>query len=407
MNLNYRKVIPNFIYNFLRKFIFFHKLKSLLDLFIIYLITILYYLFRIFPIQKNKIFIQNFYGKGYGCNPKYLVEEILRCKLNFILVWAVKPEFSKDFPQTVKTVPYNSILSIYEEVTAKIWIDNCRKPSYVRKRKVQYYIQTWHGIVGLKRVEKDCEQQLSTHYIKKAKHDSTLANLFISDSKFTSDLYRSAFWYNGKILECGSPRYDILINSDQDIKNKVRRYFHITDNTKIVLYAPTFRDTFSPDVYNINYELILNALEEHTNGSWVFLTRMHPHFSNKSIFIEYNEKIFNANNYNDIQELLLTSDMLITDYSSCINEFALMNKPAFLYISDYEQYKKERDFYFDLFSLPFPCAINNSELIQKIINFDNDHYLHSLKEFFIKVGIVKDGNASQKVVDRIIMEIKK
>jgi CDP-glycerol glycerophosphotransferase len=391
----------------IRKYKIYSFTKYLLIKYISYFKIILYYVFRIFPVQNNKIFIQNFLGKGYGDNPKYIVEEILRRELNYILVWAVKPEFSKELPGIIKTVRFNGILSIYEEVTAKIWIDNCRKESYVRKRKEQYYVQTWHGVISLKKVEKDCEQKLPAHYIKRAKHDSALANLFISDSKFTSDLYRTAFWYNGEILECGSPRYDILIKSNQNIKDKVRKYFHLTDKTRIILYAPTFRDTFSPDVYNINYELILNNLEKHTNEAWVFLTRMHPNISNKSNFIEYNEKVFNANNYNDIQELLLASDMLITDYSTCINEFAFMNKPGFLYISDYEQYKKERDSYFDLLSLPFPCAYNNSELIQKMINLNNEIYLNSLKEYFIKVGVVKDGNASQKVVNRIIMKINK
>jgi CDP-glycerol glycerophosphotransferase len=83
-------------------------------------------------------------------------------------------------------------------------------------------------------------------------------------------------------------------------------------------------------------------------------------------------------------------------------EFALMDKPVFLYISDYEQYKKERDFYFDLFTLPFPCAMNNGELLQKILNFDTALYLTSLKDFFLKVGIVKGGNASKKIIDTLI-----
>lgn len=366
----------------------------------------LYYIFRIFPIQKNKIFIQNYNGKGYGDNSKYIVEEILRCGFDYMLVWAVMPKFSKNFPQKVKTVPYRSIRAIYEEVTSKIWIDNCRKQLYVRKRKTQYYIQTWHGIIGFKKVEKDVERQLSAYYAKQAKYDSTLANLFVSDSKFTSKLYRSAFWYSGEIFECGSPRYDILINPVPNIKDKVRKHFNITDNIKIILYAPTFRDTFSPDVYNINFELILCNMEEYTNEPWIFLTRMHPNISEMSGFIEYNEKILNANNFIDMQELLLVSDILITDYSSCTYEFAMMNKPVFLYIRDYEQYKIERDFYFDLFSLPFPYAFNNDELLQKMLCFDTKLYLSSLEEFFQKVGIVRDGTASKKVVDRITEEMK-
>jgi CDP-glycerol glycerophosphotransferase len=187
-----------------------------------------------------------------------------------------------------------------------------------------------------------------------------------------------------------------------NIKDKVFNILHITGNPKIILYAPTFRNTFNSNVYNINCKLILDTVAKHTNARWIFLIRMHPNISNESEFIEYNENIFNVTNYDDIQELLIASDMLITDYSSCITEFALMNKPAFVYASDYDQYKNERDFYFDLFSLPFPCATNNDELLDKIINFDTTLYLDSLKEHFLKVGIVKDGNASKTVVDKII-----
>jgi len=366
----------------------------------------LYYVFRIFPIQRNKIFIQNFNGKGYGDNPKYIAEEIIRRKLDYALVWAVRPEHRNNFPHAIKTVPYKSIRAVYEEVTAKIWVDNCRKQLYVRKRKAQYYIHTWHGTVNFKKIEKDVEQQLSVYYVKQAKHDSTLINLLLSDSKFSSQLYRSVFWYNGEIFECGSPRDDILLNQNHTIKDRVRKYFNIADNTKIILYAPTFRDNFSVDVYNINYELILNGLSEQTKNSWVFLIRLHPNISEKSEFFVYNEKILNASNYGDMQELLLTCDMLISDYSDCMYECALMNKPVFLYISDYEQYKKERDFYFDLFSLPFPYAMNNSELLEKMLHFDSKLYLRSLEEFFQKkVGILRDGAASKKVVDRIATEL--
>jgi CDP-glycerol glycerophosphotransferase len=258
----------------------------------------------------------------------------------------------------------------------------------------------------LKKVEKDAERQLSAYYVKQAKNDSTLADLFISDSKFSSQLYRSAFWYNREILECGSPRDDILINQNEYIKDKVKEYFNITRNTKIILYAPTFRDSFNIDVYNINHELILNDLSEQTKDPWIFLIRMHPNISEKSNVFTYNDRILNASNYDDMQELLMTSDILITDYSDCMYECALMNKPVFLYIKDYEQYKAERDFYFDIFSLPFPCAMNSNELLHKILYFDTVFYLSSLKEFFLKVGIFKEGNASKKVVDKIMEEMK-
>jgi len=373
---------------------------------ILYIRIFLYHLFSIFPIKKNKIFIQNYNGKGYGDNPKYIIEEILRREFDFVLVWAVVPKLSKNFPQRVKTVRHKSIRAIYEEATAKIWIDNCRKQLYVRKRKEQYYIQTWHGMVNFKKVEKDVEQNLSAYYVKHAKYDSILANLFLSDSKFSSQLYRSAFWYNGEILECGSPRDDILVKyeTNQNIKAKVKQHFNIDINKKIILYAPTFRNNASIDIYDINYELILNSLQEQTNENWIFFIRLHPNVSEKSELISYKESIINATNYDDMQELMLTSDILITDYSDCMYEFALMNKPVFLYANDHEQYRKERGFYFDIFSMPFPCAVNNDELLQKIIHFDIANYLDSLGIFFNKVGIIKNGDASSKVVNKILME---
>jgi CDP-glycerol glycerophosphotransferase len=108
-----------------------------------------------------------------------------------------------------------------------------------------------------------------------------------------------------------------------------------------------------------------------------------------------------------MQELILASDILITDYSDCMFEFALVNKPVFLYANDHEQYKKERGFYFDIFSMPFPCAVDNVELLQKILHFDTVSYLNSLTAFFEKVGIFRNGDASKKVVDRIVTVMEK
>jgi len=371
-----------------------------------YIFVFFYYVFRIFPVKKNKIFFQNFNGKGYGDNPKYIAEEILKRNLDVVIVWTVRPKFNNNFPSGVKTIPYRSIRAIYEETTSGIWIDNCRKQLYVRKRKTQYYIQTWHGTISLKKVEKDVEKQLLVYYVKQAKYDSTIADLFLSDSKFTSQLFHSSFWYSGEIMECGTPREDILINPIVNIKEKVKKYFNIVQDTKIILYAPTFRNNFNADVYNIDHMLILKSLMEQTKENWIFLMRMHPNATEKSDAFAYNETILNASNYNDMQELLMTSDILITDYSDCMFEFALMNKPVFLYINDYEDYKTERDFYFDIFSLPFPYAMNNNELLKKMHCFDNALYLNSLNDFFSKVGIFKEGGASKKVVDKIIEEIK-
>lgn len=366
----------------------------------------LYNLFSVFPIQTNKIFVTNFNGRGYGDNPKYIINEILARKLDCDIVWSVSDKFQENFPNSIRLVRHNSIKSIYEAVTAKIWIDNTRKQPYVRKRKKQFYIQTWHGqILDTKKVEKDIENKLSPYYIKQAKNDSKLINILLSDSSICTAKYKRAFWYNGEILECGFPKNDILINKPNSIPEKVYKYFNLKKNINIILYAPTFRNNFDINIYDLDYESILSLLHDKTKEDWVFLVRLHPNIAKKSTFLNYSNHVLNASLYNDMQELLLASNILITDYSGSMFDFSLMYKPVFLYIKDYKDYVEERDFYIDLLSLPFPYALNSSELAEKITQFDNKTYLESLNKLMSQIDIFEDGGASRRVVDRIIKEI--
>lgn len=363
--------------------------------------TVLYYIFRIFPINNRKIIISNYHGQGYGDNGKYIAEEILKNNMDLDIVWLVKPNYMGDFPKKIRTVRYGSIKSIYEEVTAKVWIDNCRKPYFVRKRKEQYYIQTWHGCIPLKKIEKDVENKLNKYYVISAKQDSKIADLFISNSKFCTELYKSSFWYKGKVLECGSPRCDILYNFNNEIIEKVRSYFNINKDKKILIYAPTFRADESLDAYSIDFEKLKEALKNKFGGDWVIFIRLHPNISFKSSLIKYNSEIINVTEYNDMYELLLVSNILITDYSSTMFEFSLTHKPVFLYATDIASYVQDRSFYFDIRSLPYPLAENNKQLIKIVENFDMADYISNLERFLSNLGVVENGNASLKVYNEI------
>jgi CDP-glycerol glycerophosphotransferase len=371
--------------------------------------VLLYYAFRLFPIDNNKIFIVNFDGKGYGESPKYIVEEIIKRQLNYKMVWAVKNK-TNSFPEIVIPVYINSVRAIYEEVTAKIWINNTRKDLCVRKRKNQFYIQTWHGDFCFKKIEKDVENTLPKEYIQRAKHDSGLIDVFLSSSQSRTVLYKTAFWYKGEIFECGSPREDIFFHSHESIKNKVFKYFNIKDNNiRIILYAPTFRNVSlthgNLDIYKLDWNLLLNRIREKTSSSWIVFSRLHPNLVRLSAIVSsknYNDIIIDATYYDDIQELIVASDILITDYSGCMYEFALLNKPVFLYVNDYKDYFLERGFYVDLESLPFPYAFDINGLIDNIVSFNGDNYLYRLKEFFSQMKPKADGRASERVVDRLL-----
>jgi len=370
--------------------------------------TLFFYFFRVFPVNSRKIFVQNFNGKGYGGDPKYIVEELLQRGVDVVIVWAVCNSAERNFPEGVRIVRHKSIRAFYEEATAGIWIDNCRKQPFVRKRKNQFYVQTWHGEPGLfKKVEKDAMQSLTPYYIKQAKHDSAMINLFLSWAKVQSNLIRSSFWYDGEIIECGSPKDDLLLTENIRIREKVYTHFELSHDTKIILYAPTFRDNFNLSVYLLDYQLVLNTLHEQTKQNWVFLVRLHPNISEKSDMFIYSNVVKNASDYDDMQELIYTCDILISDYSSCVYAFALMKKPVFLYVKDYDNYKTERDFYVDLFSLPFPAAMNMNGLITNITSFDQTVYTQRLNSFFREEGLFDAGRASERVVDRIVSEITK
>ncbi len=364
-------------------------------------------IFWLFPIKNNKIVICNYYGKGFGDNGKYIANELIKEKEKYEIVWLLDKKLKNisKFPEMIRTVNYGSMRALYELATAKVWIDNCRKFFYPPKRKGQYYIQTWHGGIALKKIEKDAEQNLDPQYVKMAVQDSKMIDLFISNSKFCSHMYKNSFWYDGEILECGSPRCDILINGNDSIKKKIKEHYNINYNANLLLYAPTFRSNLNTDVYNIDFYRVIEALKNKYKGEWKILVRLHPNVSDKNAFIEYNSSIINATYYDDMYELLLASDILITDYSSTMFEFSLSYKPVFLYAPDVDNYINDRGFYFDINSLPYELAKNNDQLLEIIEKFDEKRYKEKLKIFLSKLEIKETGNASAsvaKIINKIV-----
>lgn len=359
-----------------------------------------------FPLKNDKIVICNYYGKGYGDNAKYIVEEIIKQNLNYDIVWMLKGDLIRksNFPNRIRVVKYGSFKALFEMATAKIWIDNCRKSFYPPKRKNQFYIQTWHGGIALKKVEKDVEDKLAKNYIKYAKKDSKMADLFLSNSKFCSDMYRRAFWYRGDILECGSPRVDILFSGDYSIASRVKEYFGLEHEAKILLYAPTFRKDFNLDCYDIDFVELLNFLESKYNAKWYVFLRLHPNIPSYYVHFlnQFNDtRIINVTDYDDMYELMFVSDILITDYSSTMFEFSFVYKPVFIYASDVESYKNDRNFYFNITSLPYSVARNNEELLNNIKNFDQKVYYERVKDFMEQLEIYEKGDAAKQVVEEI------
>lgn len=369
-------------------------------------IAALYYINRFHPIEPHKIVFQNYNGKGYGCNPKYIAEELIRRHSDWDYVWlSSSPDSS--FPNEIRYVPYDSNAAIYELATAGVWIDNQRKLWYHRKRKKQFFIATWHGAgIPIKKLGIDNPNNIgSKPYEHTSKHMNKIADLMISNSKACTEIFHRAFLYEREILNCGYPRNDIFFKDSSPIKKKVREYYSLRPDEHLVLYAPTYRNGRKTDLYDLDCSAVIDALTKRYGGTWRMLLRLHPSMREKACHLQ-SLNIINVSLYEDIQELLVTCDVLISDYSSIITEFALTKKPVFLYATDIKDYRVERDFYCDYFHLPFPVSENNLELEKNIISFDEKKYYTDLEHCFNQYGIAEYGTASATLADIIEKRIE-
>ena len=223
-----------------------------------------------------------------------------------------------------------------------------------------------------------------------------MIDLFISSSKAFSKQVRDFFWYDGKILESGLPRTDILVNN-KNIKNS-------KDN--ILLYAPTFRDNGNTWVYNLDYEELRKNLKNKFGGNWKIYIRFHPNISYLQDSIKYNKNIINATNYGDINNLILKSDILLTDFSSCIFDAMIAGKKTFMYAPDLEEYISQRGIDIDFNIVPFSLSKNKEELYKNIENFDLKRYEEKIEDFFKKIGSFEKGTATKEICKAINQEIK-
>ncbi|PAV31691.1 glycerophosphotransferase [Virgibacillus profundi] len=363
------------------------------------------YFCRCLPIKKNKLFMFSYYGSNYGCNPKYITEYLVTHypKGRFDVVWAFNDPNSKHLPTPIRKVKTMSFRYFYELCTAKVVITNYRTTELFVKRKNQYYIQTWHSSLRLKQIEKDAEDVLPDSYVQMARKDSMKCDLLLSGCKYSTNIFKRSFWFDGEIFEQGIPRNDMLIQHKSDDMGEIKRKLNIPKDKKILLYAPTFRKHNNLEVYDLDWTQLLNRLKNKFGSEWVILVKLHPHLISKSSqLINGNQHVKDVTSYEDIQELLFTADVLISDYSSLMFDFSITKRPCFLYVPDIHEYtKQDRKLYFDITDLPFISATSNSDLFDKIGNFHNRNYQDNLAKFLNRVGSYEEGRASEHLLKRI------
>ena len=362
------------------------------------------------PIKENRIVFDNFGGKGYGDSTKYIAEELIKSGRNYELVWLVDNLSSYEFPKQIKTVKIDSIKALCMRATAKVWVDNVRHLHPVKKKKEQVYLQAWHAPFGPKKAEADAEKELGEEYVREAKYDGQIADGIISNSKLLDNQFKRAFWLSNhvEILSYGLPRNDFLARQiDNTFKyDNLRNKFGFEKDSFYILYAPTFRDNYSLEGYKLEYEKIAKEFSEKVNKKARIVVRLHPNVWNQSNFINYGENTLNGTVYPDMQELLLACDALISDYSSCVFDFAILKKPVFICALDIKEYEKTRGLLPEFYDFPFPIATSNEEMLTNIKNYDQKSYFDKVNRYFERYPLYDDGNASRRVVDWLEKKIK-
>ena len=353
---------------------------------------------------KKSVMFFTFQG-SFVCNPKYICEALHRLAPDVECIWVTYQKTNQIFPSYVKQVVFGEPEYYTALYQSKVIVDNAfnyQKRCY-KKRNQQYYIETMHGSLGIKRIG----PETSSNRRRNARgfQNGRQADYIISNSDFENMVFRSSFWKETPILMLGHARNDLLTESNsshaQKFRSIVRKFYHLPEEAKLAMYAPTFQREISAECEPLDLELVRRSLENKFGGDWYLLNRLHPR--DVRIGIKRNQpKILDGNAYEDIQELMTAIDFGITDYSSWIFDYVVTRKAGMLYVPDLDQYQNSTGFYYPLNTTPFPIAKNCRQVEQVIQAFDYQQFDTNLSVFLKDKGCVDDGKASERAAKVIV-----
>ena len=351
---------------------------------------------RVWGIEKGAVCFSSFEGMLYNDNPRAVAEALhaLRpdARLKFIL--NRRGMAQPDIPEFIERVPRASLRALKVLSTSEVLVRNAKMRPWMRKFPGQFYVQTWHGDRGFKRVLLD-RPDIGPENREFAR-EGTAIDLAVSGSAFGSRVYRSSMAYHGEILERGCPRNDLLVNHPAGLAARMRAALGIPEGTRALLYAPTFRnaDTGRSQAAPLRLERVRETLEGATGERWVCLTRSHELVSGIR-----SDAWRDVSDWPETNEVLLAVDLLITDYSSIGGDFMLLERPVIYYQPDIGDYDGERGLYFDPDQSPLLTAHTEEALLALLSRpIDAPGNCRAVLEYF---GANETGSAAAATARRI------
>ena len=349
-------------------------------------------------------------GKQYSCNPRAIFEEMRRQGRDERLVW-VRRDTSVSVPDGVRWVLLGS-REYYECLaTARYIVSNDSLPSYYRKRDGSRYLQTWHG-TPLKRIAFDIEnpQFSNVNYLEEFASEKDKWTQLISPNRYSTEIFRRAFAYSGDILETGYPRNDVFYSPAATARREqVRGDLGCSPNQRLILWAPTWRDDQrdAHGRYGMRLPFDMSAWSLLLGADDLLLFRGHQ-LTQESIggTLAASKKIRNVTTYPDIQDLFLASDVLITDYSSVMYDFANTRRPMVFFAWDLDTYRENlRGFYADYEAEAPGPIVTDYEALKAVLG-DLERAAATTKpqydDFVSRYCALEDGHASERAVRALL-----
>ena len=327
------------------------------------------------PPRKNRVMVYVHARRGVTCNPKYIVRKLHEMYGSQLeIIWTTSyPETCGELQAMGLEVTAFSKKNVWKYLRTKVYITNDAFPSWALHRHGQVWINTWHGGMNYKHIGYGylppmnvCERVLFP------------ANVFVPT---------------------GLPRNDLFFGKRDDTASLVRMRLGIPMEDNVVLYAPTFRKELTSRADGMDFKRLMSALQGRFGGSWSVLFRDH-------CFIEKGSRqipnVTDVSDYPDMQELLLVSDVLVSDYSSCMWDFCLTGNPCFVFAGDQEEYEQtDRGFACPMENWPFAAAYDMEQLEQNIRSFDAGKYCQKVREHLREMESYDKGNAAWQVAKMI------
>lgn len=317
-------------------------------------------------INDNLVVFSAYNMRSYSDNPKYICEALHAMRPQTVLVWLFKDvqaaKAQYDIPDYVRCAEWQTPMGCYYLGCARVIVDNWQKYDWLRLGRGQTYLFSPHHDRSFKCGGFTKKDRLYNRIVE------SRASIMTTGSDFNKRFLRLACHFKGPYLDIGLPRNDILVRNDPVDEARIRKRLGIGDGTKILLFAPTYRDAQRREGRRESVALdlcrVLDVLEEATHERWVCLYR--AHYLSLGLHMEHlsaSTRLLNATGYPEMAELLRVADALISDYSCCAGDFALRGKPIWLFVGDIDDYAaRSRALWIDPRDTPYWCASTQAEL---------------------------------------------